>query len=123
MAERFIIDGLTSLREPTSVSFKKKHITNEERTMSGKLVVDYIATKSTISVSWGVLDDEEFTALKNHIDGKRKENGFYTLTFGDSISAPAPQMTAYTEELSFYPYFLADGSVVWRDVSIEFVEV
>ncbi len=58
MAKNFVIDGLTNLREPTSVSFKKKHITNQERTMSGKLVVDYIATKSTVSVSWGVLNND-----------------------------------------------------------------
>ena len=62
-ARKFMIDDL-AIREPTTVSFKEKHITSQDRTMSGKLVVDYIASKKTISVGWGVLNDDEFKKLK-----------------------------------------------------------
>lgn len=135
---KFRIDGL-ALRDPTTVSFKKKHITTQDRTMSGKPVVDYIATKSTVSVGWGVLSDAEFSALKAHIEKKRDNNEFYTLTFvmpkdkpDDDAAAdeasrqPTEEVTtirAYTEELSYYPYFTSNGKVVWRDVAIEFAEV
>ena len=152
-ARKFMIDDL-AIREPTTVSFKEKHITSQDRTMSGKLVVDYIASKKTISVGWGVLNDDEFKKLKALIENKRGKNECYTLTFSlpqnasaakPSQSAPTetPQsetppsepaapsaptentatMTAYTEEVSYYPYFTASGEVVWRDVAIEFSEV
>ena len=187
MSEKFSIEGLSDLREPTSVSFKKSDITSSDRTMSGNLVVDYIATKNTVSVSWSVLTDAEFRSLMSLIDSKRGKNEFFTLktvipgyypskdvssdvagnvsdaeqtdigTEGENapvttvegsdveeliLSAepsqsentattqPSPAnssvigtMTAYAEEVSYYPYFMSDGSVVWRDVSIEFSEV
>lgn len=91
--------------------------------MSGHLVVDYITTKSTVSVSWGVLNNDEFQILKKHIDDKCESNGFYSLVFTEPQNKNETKMTAYTEELNYYPYFMSDGSVIWRDVSIEFSEV
>ena len=185
MSEKFVIEGLPTLREPTSVSFKKSDITSSERTMSGNLVVDYIATKNTVSVSWSVLTDAEFKSLMAFIDSKRGNNAFFTINTvmpgysssddpadsgsdsagsgndtshdaenasyaaeggsgaeeldltentvrdannaAQTSSAPAVgspgKMTVYAEEISYYPYFMSDGSVVWRDVSIEFSEV
>ena len=166
MSEKFSIEGLSAVREPTSVSFKKSNITNSERTMSGKLVVDYIATKSTLSVSWSVLTDSEFRQLMALVETKQSSDSFFTIrvvapgtlssaaggegsaagqTDSDTVeevdltdggispgtpqdgSTPASDklttLTAYAEEVSYYPYFMADGSVVWRDVSIEFSEV
>ena len=72
-ARKFMIDDL-AIREPTTVSFKENHITSQDRTMSGKLVVDYIASKKTISVGWGVLNDDEFKKLKALIENKRGKN-------------------------------------------------
>lgn len=132
-AERFVIDDL-DIREPSSISFKKKHMTAQDRTMSGKLVVDYIASKSTVSVVWNVLSNAEFEKLKKHIglddniadaiessaDGKRD---FYKIKFTDPGSKAVTEIEAYAEEIDYYPYFTSDGAIIWRDVSIEFSEV
>ncbi len=178
MSEKFSIEGLSAVREPTSVSFKKSNITKQERTMSGNLVVDYIATKNTVSVSWGVLTNAEFNELMSLLEEKRNSNSYFVITVvgtgiispntptedenasGGEISPVTEEygqgvqeldlnenqsesadkgflaenssdedkmkvdiITAYAEEVSYYPYFLADGSIVWRDVSINFSEV
>lgn len=178
MSDKFSIEGLSAVREPTSVSFKKSNITKQERTMSGNLVVDYIATKNTVSVSWGVLTNAEFNELMSLLEEKRNSNSYFVITVVGTgiISSNAPTedenasdgeispatgeigqnvqeldligdqttgtnngsaavnasdkdemkvdvITAYAEEVSYYPYFLADGSIVWRDVSINFSEV
>lgn len=177
MSEKFNIEGLSAVREPTSVSFKKSNITKQERTMSGNLVVDYIATKNTVSVSWGVLTNAEFNKLMSLLEEKRNSNSYFVITVvGTGIVSPNTPVedesgsgeeilpvteaagqdsrefdlndrqgsaangsaagnssdeekmnvdiiTAYAEEVSYYPYFLADGSIVWRDVSIDFSEV
>lgn len=110
--------------EPKSVTFKKKHMTNSERTLGGDLIVDHIATKNTVSVSWDVLDDKDFGELLNLIEGE-KDNSYFTLEYlkpGEGAEQTV-EMTVYTEEVSYYPYFLANGRVVWRDVSVNFEEV
>lgn len=120
---KFSIEGLADLREPTSVSFKKYNITTQDRTMSGNLVVDYIVTKNAVSVSWSVLTDAEFKSLTQLLEPKRTANGFISLSCVLPNTDEMTPIAAYTEEINYYPYFMADGSVVWRDVSVEFVEV
>ena len=123
MSKKFIIEDLNELKEPTSISFKKYNITNQERTMNGSLVVDYIASKDSVNVSWDVLSDKEFKSLLSLIETKRADNSFYTVQYLKPGSPQLNKINAYTEEITYYPFFLADESVIWRDVTINFVEV
>lgn len=125
---KFIItkttDELTFSIEPTSVSMKKYHISNQERTMSGNLVVDYIATKNSLSATWSLLSDNEFKTLMELIElNSDSSDNFFDLEFVEPESENLKKIKAYADEISYYPYFLADGSMVWRDVSVDFVEV
>lgn len=120
---KFIIQNDTELKEPSSLSFKKYHITNQERTMSGNLVVDYVATKNSLNATWNILTDKEFKLLSRIIENGKSESGFINLQFVEPETTKLKSITAYTEEINYYPYFLADGTVVWRDVSVNFVEV
>lgn len=123
MGKKFIVENLLDLKEPTSISFKKYNIANQERTMDGSLVVDFIASKEMIEVTWDVLNDTDFQDLLLLIEKKQADNGFYSVKYLKPSSENLETITAYTEQVTYYPYFLAGGSVVWRDVSISFVEV
>lgn len=123
-----IIDGNNGFPTPTSLTFKKYDITNQDRTMNGTLVVDYIDSKDSINVAWDVLDNTQFNNLLGIINGHKSESNktFYSLQYvipgtnGTELSQPKD---AYTEEISYYPFYTNDGQIVWRDVSLTFVEV
>lgn len=128
MIQNFPEDKRASFPQPSSLSFKKYHIVNKERTLDGTMVVDYVNSKEMIDVIWGVLTDEQFNLLQDLFSSNSESRDLrYTLRFirsgkNDSGEQNIEEITAYTEEISYYPYFTDDGKVVWRNVSVSFVQ-
>lgn len=109
--------------QPSSLVFKQYHIVNKERTMDGTLVVDYINSKEMIDVSWGVMTDEQFALLQNLFTTKKKGTDLrYSLSFVKAGQTEKQTINAYTEEISYYPFFQDDGKVVWCGVTVSFVQ-
>ncbi|MDR1093284.1 MAG: hypothetical protein LBL66_03960 [Clostridiales bacterium] len=127
MAVKFIIDGI-NIVDPSGVTVSREDIVSQDRTMNGNLVVDYVATKKSLNVKWDLLSDGEFQKLLNAIESKQSEKTFFTLQYyepekGGNAGSTLTDMRAFTAGIGYYPYFTADDKQVWRDVSLDFIEV
>jgi len=65
-----------TLPEPTSLTFKKYDITNQDRTMDGTLVIDYIESKESINVAWDALNNCEFKKLLDIIEDHKSNRAY-----------------------------------------------
>lgn len=121
--EKFIIENLISVREPTDINFRKFNLANQERTMDGTLVVDFISSKEAVNITWDMLPDDEFQKLMDIVEQKKLDKTYYSIKYLKPGTTVLKTVSAYAEEISYYPFYLGNGKLVWCDISISFIEV
>ncbi|MDD4003448.1 MAG: hypothetical protein PHE12_04550 [Clostridia bacterium] len=111
----FKINSKTLSKNPSDIENGKMILQNAERTIDGTLSVDIIAVKDKVTFYWDYLSDVDFKKLKSEIN----QSAFVIIEYYDESHK---SITANAEDISYSPYY-SKGTLIWKDVSLSFVEV
>lgn len=111
------------LPDITNINFGKERITKEQRSMNGLMIVDVIAIKDTIELSWNFMKISTLNQIKKIVENY--EQIFFdveiTMTESGSSKQHTINKTVFLSDITYVPYFY-DNGLIWRDIVIKFTE-
>ena len=110
------IAGVT-VKTPTELKVGRFDITKSNRTASGKMVMELIATKKRVDITWKMLPDNE---LQKIIDTITANKPFFSLEYPDAGGTKT--MTCYAGDIVTSLWHTKNGVRYWEEVSIAFIE-
>lgn len=102
---------------PAEVKVGRFDLTKSSRTASGRMVMELIATKRRVDVTWKMITDAQ---LKQIIDTITAHKPFFTFTYPDAGGTAT--MTCYAGDINTSLWHTVNGVRYWREVSIAFIE-
>ena len=110
----------TALPDPHDVKLTRFPIKKENRTASGRLVVEIIAYKRRLQVTWALMRDPDLQTLLTLLED---HGPFVQVDFAPEGAEPQSMVAAVEEPIETGLWYKApDGSRFWRDVTVTFVE-
>jgi hypothetical protein len=106
-----------SVKAPTDLKIGRFDLTKSGRTASGKMVMELIATKKRVDITWKMLPDNE---LQKIIDTITANKPFFSLTYPDAGGSAT--MTCYAGDINTSLWHTKNGVRYWEEVSIGFIE-
>lgn len=111
------IAGVTIPQNPAEITVGRFDLTKSERTASGKMVMDIIATKRRVDCTWKMLPD---SMLQTIIDTITANKPFFSLEYPDAGGSKT--MTCYAGDIVTSLWHTKDGVRYWEEVTIPFIE-
>ena len=110
--------GNNKLPSPISVDVTREQIWNADagRVANGTMEANYVASKRTYNIKWGVLDSDEFGKITDLLS-----TGFFRFGQGTSTTKPSSTSVYYRSEIS-YAILIAKSSTYYKDVSVSVIE-
>ncbi|MBC7193866.1 hypothetical protein [Marinobacter sp.] len=102
---------------PAEIKVGRFDLTKSSRTASGRMVMELIATKRRVDVTWKMLADDQ---LKQIIDLITAHKPFFTLTYPDAGGTAS--MTCYAGDINTSLWHTVGGIRYWSEVTIPFIE-
>jgi hypothetical protein len=109
-----LIDGI-EIFPPSSIDPTPLRIEREERTASGRLVVDTVAEKRSVIFNWSLIGYDELKAILDILS----TGAFHQWTYPDPVNGEEHTITA---KLAKEPSITTGGYRHWRNVSISIAE-
>ena len=106
-----------SVKAPTDLKIGRFDLTKSGRTASGKMVMELIATKKRVDITWKMLPDNE---LQKIIDTITANKPFFSLEYPDAGGTKT--MTCYAGDIITSLWHTKNGVRYWEEVSIGFIE-
>jgi hypothetical protein len=106
-----------SVKAPTDLKIGRFDLTKSSRTASGKMVMELIATKKRVDITWKMLPDNE---LQKIIDTITANKPFFSLQYPDAGGSKI--MTCYAGDIITSLWHTIDGVRYWEEVSVPFIE-
>lgn len=89
---------------------------NTGRAADGTMLGDVIAEKETFTITWGILTEEEFEAIRSNLVA-----GFFPITF--NISSTPIEVNSYRGTLTSQPMGqLSDGKYYYRSTGVDIIQ-
>jgi len=107
----------TVLPDPVAIKTQDVDIVRTKETASGRVVMDYIATKKVVQVAWGVLTDTEMSQILDTIAANKP---FFQLTFTDAGGDTT--ITVYADRIDREILSIYGGEILWKSLTITFKE-
>lgn len=92
-------------------------LTKSGRTASGEMVMDLIATKRRVDVTWRMVPDDQ---LAQFLDAINANKPFFTVTYPDVGGQQT--MTCYVGDISTSLWYTVSGVRYWQEVRMAFIE-
>lgn len=109
----------TKIKTPTSQDIEHYNITNGDRTASGQMMMDLIAKKIKINVSYEVLKGTDLKQIRNLIDGTAM---FFDVTYYDDDGVLTTK-TCYAGAIKYKKFrHSATNGWYWKDVEFALIE-
>lgn len=102
---------------PTELKIGRFDLTKSGRTASGKMVMDIIATKRRLDVSWKMIADSD---LQGILDAIANNKPFFEVSFPGRAGTEA--MIAYAGDINTSLWHRIDGIRYWSEVTIPLIE-
>lgn len=119
MAVYFRVNSKSLSKNPTSINNSITTIQKAERTMDGTMVIDIVANKDVVVVSWDYLSGEDMRKLKTEIES----SGFCTIDYCDPLTNELKNIVAQPSGLKYSPHYdYTTDSIMWKSVSVSFTE-
>jgi len=106
-----------SVKAPTDLKIGRFDLTKSGRTASGKMVMELIATKKRVDITWKMLPDSD---LKKIIDTITDNKPFFSLEYPDAGGTQT--MMCYTGDITTSLWHTINGVRYWDEVSIPLIE-
>ncbi len=115
MADLYIAG--TKVARPADIRVGRFDLTKSNRTASGKMVMEYIATKRRADVVWRYIPDADLQVILNLLAANKP---FFTLEYPDAGGQQT--MTCYAGDINTSLWHTINGVRRWSEVSISFIE-
>jgi len=110
------IAGVT-VKTPSELKVGRFDITKSNRSASGKMMMELIATKKRVDCVWTMITDNDLQVI---IDTITANKPFFTLEYPD-VGGTAT-MTCYAGDIVTSLWHTKNGIRYWEEVSIPFIE-
>ena len=110
------IAGVT-VKTPSELKVGRFDLTKSNRTASGKMMMELIATKRRVDVVWKMLTDSE---LQTIIDTITSNKPFFVLEYPDAGGSKV--MICYAGDIVTSLWHTKNGVRYWEEVSVGFIE-
>jgi len=110
------IAGVT-VKTPSELKIGRFDITKSNRSASGKMMMEIIATKRRVDVVWKMLKDSELQQILDLITANKP---FFSLEYPDAGGTKT--MTCYAGDIVTSLWYTKNGVRYWEEVSIGFIE-
>jgi len=110
------IAGVT-VKTPSELKVGRFDITKSNRSASGKMMMDIIATKRRVDCTWTLIADSELQLI---IDTITANKPFFTLEYPDVGGQKT--MTCYCGDINTGLWQTKNAVRYWQDVTIPFIE-
>ena len=110
------IAGVT-VKTPSELKVGRFDITKSNRTASGKMVMELIATKQRVDCAWKMVTDTELQII---IDTITANKPFFSLEYPDVGGQKT--MTCYAGDINTTMWHTKAGVRYWEEVQIPFIE-
>ena len=111
------IDGV-QIKTPTELKVGIFRLSKAERLASGKMVMDIIATKRRLDLSWEIIEDNELQKILDLLDSRV----FHTVVYPDPQSGEEYTITAYVRDINQEIFQKRGGVRYWRGVTLALIE-
>lgn len=112
-----LLDGI-DLGDPAYLTVCPKCIGMEERTASGRMVVDVIAYKRQVDCFFELISEDVLRVIMDRLESKV----FHQLTYDDPRGNGLTTITAKAEDYDVSLSFSSGGRRYWEKVRLTFVE-
>lgn len=113
-----ILNGIP-LPSGAQVSVGRFRLTKAGRTASGKMVMDVIATKTKVDLSWDKLPEADLRALITALEAQV----FYQLSYPDARdNTGQATITAYTGDINYSAWHRVNGVRYWESIKVSLIE-
>lgn len=104
---------------PTPSTFKVgiMDISTAERNAQADMLIDRIATKRKLELSWNRLEPYELTGLLNLVDSV-----YFFVKYPDPMTGKMEIKTFYVGDRSIGMFSYIDNKPVWNDISFNLIE-
>ena len=102
---------------PADVKVGRFDLVKARRAASGRMKMEYIATKRRVDVTWTYLPDPE---LEKILDILAANKPFFVLEYPDAGGTKT--MTCYAGDIDTSLWHTMNGMRYWKEVSIAFIE-
>jgi hypothetical protein len=106
-----------SVKAPTDLKIGRFDLTKSNRTASGKMMMELIATKRRVDCVWAMITDNELQVI---IDTITANKPFFSLEYPDAGGTKT--MTCYAGDIVTSLWHTKNGIRYWEEVSIPFIE-
>lgn len=113
---QIVIAGV-QVAAPAEIKIGRFDLTKSNRTASGKMVMEIIATKRRVDVIWKMLTDDDLRLI---IDTIAAHKPFFTLQYPDAGGTAT--MTCYAGDINTSLWHMVNGVRYWDEVGIPFIE-
>lgn len=109
--------GTTDLPTPSDMSIGVMDISKAERNTNGLMIMERIATKQKIEMTWKYLSATELSTILKAI-----KNTFFDVTYTDPVENASRKGTFYVGDRKNGIMDIKNGVVRYKDVQFNFIE-
>ncbi len=112
-----VINGRT-VKQPAEITYNRYDLDSEDsfRSLSGEMQRDRVATKVKLECRWNGLTAQEMSDILGAM-----EDVFFNISYYDPLSGPTTK-TFYVGDRSAPVYSIANGKVIFKSFSANFIE-
>ncbi len=112
-----LIDSI-AIKTPTELKVGTFRITKSERLASGKMVMEIVAVKRRLDLSYTIIRDTDLKQILDLLASKV----FHDVVYPDPENGEAAAITVYVGDTGQQAGQKVDGTRYWLDVSISLIE-
>lgn len=112
------INGVTILT-PTELKVSTFRISKSERTADGSMVMDIIAVKRRLDLSWAVIADSDLQQIMGLL---APTQAFHAVIYPDPENGETATITVYVGDTGQEVGQRVAGTRYWKDVTISLIE-
>lgn len=110
------IEGV-EIPTPSELKVSIQDISNAERNANGTMIIERIATKRKLELSWKYLSKEDLSAVFNAV-----ANVFFTVEYIDPQDNETKTGTFYAGDRKAGALDFKNGSIRYKDISVNLIE-
>jgi hypothetical protein len=106
-----------SITDPASFSVGIMDISTAERNAQGTMMIDRIATKRKLELSWSALTSGQIATILSAVD-----KIFFLVTYPDPQTGKAETKTFYVGDRTTPVVTYKNGVPLWKELKMNFIE-
>jgi hypothetical protein len=115
----FISINGTALPTPSALTVGTMDITNAERNASGTMIIELIATKRKLTLTWANISNADMVTVRNQIEGRETMSA----SFIDPTTGVIGSGNFYKGDRSVDALYYWNGVMYWKNFKFDLIEL